>query len=95
MDTKEGSTKAPTRPRGFGFTSAEAKVLLAPGGFHCTSSRGGCRGGGASDEGSWSSTLSTIASTACTPAGGFGPVSWGLQVLLYAFHGEGGAKKLA
>ena len=75
--TKEGSIRASTRPGGFRFMTAEAEVLLAPGGVRRTTSRGGCRDGGASDEGSWSSASSAIASTACPPAGGFGLVSWG------------------
>ena len=93
--TKEGSIRAPAKPRGFRFTTAEAEVVLASEGVPRTNSRGGCRDGGASNEGSWSSASSTIASTACPLAGGCGPVSWGLRVLLRAFRRGEGAKKLA
>ena len=94
-DAREGSIRASARPGGFCFTMAKAEVLLVLRDIHRTTSRGGCRDGGASDAGSWSSASSAIASTACPPAGGCGLVSQGLQVLLRAFHGGEGAKKLA
>ena len=93
--TKEGSIEASARPGGFCFTTAEAEVLLVLGDVRRTNSRGGCRDRGASDAGSWSSALSTIASTVCPPAGSFGPVSRGLRVLLRTFRGGEGAKKSA
>lgn len=57
---REGSLEASPRPQGFGFTAAESEVLLAPRGIHCTNSRGGCRGGGGFDMGSWSSASSAM-----------------------------------
>ena len=92
---KEGSIEASARPGGFRFTTAKAEVLLVPGDVCLTISRGSCRDGGAPDAGSWSSASSAIASMACPPAGGCGPVSRGLQVLLRTFRGGEGAKKLA
>ena len=93
--TKKGSIRASARPGGFRFTTAEAEVVLVPRDVPRTTAVVGCRDGGASDDGSSSAASSAIASTACPPAGGRGPVSRGLRVLLRAFREGGGAKKSA